>query len=1387
MPIRWEDELYKAHATFQAQIPEAAACDVVIAIFRARLGSPLPADFAAMPDGEPYPSGTAYEVLTAIAARQHHDLPDVYVFRNPEPPSIRLDDPARAEIEGQWQGLKAFFDRWFRTPEGQFKAAFQTFSSTDDFERQAENALRQWIAEHVHEGRTFVWSIAQKGSPFRGLEPFGAKHAPVFFGRDRETAKAIDALKDAAERGIPFLLLLGPSGSGKSSLARAGLVPGLTAPGMVPSIDVWRVAVMRPSEGASPVAALAARLFDGPDDIKEEDKGRPFALPELAEGDYPSTEKFAGALAHDDDSAVQPILRALEKVAEAARTREGYNRPVNARLLLVVDQLDDLFAVQVPEEARTAFARLLARLIASGQVWIVATLRDELYSAFQKETSLHDLKEKGASLDVRSPGPAELVELVRGPAEAAGLSFEKNASTGETLDERLLRDAERGDLLPLLQFTLNRLFGAREGARLTFAAYAALGGIEGAVDKEAESAISALPQEAQAKLGRLLRQLATRSQGALVAAGLDIRPVPLAEAEPDAPSRQLVAALVNARILLTSGWEGAPTLRLAHARVLESWRRAKTIASESADFYRVRDEIEEQFRRWKAANEQRDLLIPSGLPLAEAENIVKRFGGELSDAVRKFIELSARRARAFQRLLAAAAVSFLGLAIVAGGAGYIALRKQKEAIARLYEALELESRFRAEQSRAQLKERYPVEAVLLAMAGLPDLASSDETQKKRPFIPEAQDAYNFAFGQLAERKIFVGHHDVINTAAFSPDGRRIVTASGDRTARLWDVETGKPIGEPLKGHEDVVWSAAFSPDGRRIVTASEDDTARLWDAETGKPIGEPLKGHEGQVRGAVFSPDGRRIVTASMDRTARLWDAETGKPIGEPLKGHEDAVSSAAFSPDGRRIVTASVDKTARLWDAETGKPLGEPLKGHEGLVLSAAFSPDGRRIVTASVDRTARLWDAETGKPLGEPLKGHEGLVLSAAFSPDGRRIVTASRDRTARLWDAETGEPLGEPLKGHEERVVSAAFSPDGRRIVTASWDKTARLWDAETGKPLGEPLQGQSAAFSPDGRRIVTASGDRTARLWDVETGKPIGEPLKGHEDVVWSAAFSPDGRRIVTASEDDTARLWDAENGKPIGEPLKGHEGQVRGAVFSPDGRRIVTASVDDTARLWDAETGKPIGEPLQGQGAAFSPDGRRIVTASGDKTARLWDAETGKPIGEPLKGHEGAVLSAAFSPDGRRIVTASEDRTARLWDAETGKPIGEPLKGHEGAVLSAAFSPDGRRILTASEDRTARLWDAETGKPIGEPLKGHEGEVLSAAFSPDGRRIVTASWDDTARLWEVPNIDMKDRLPRCLSEKQLVAFKLPTTPPRWCIEMNKYPYFDPRGFDEPGPQ
>ncbi|CAG7853492.1 COMPASS-like H3K4 histone methylase component WDR5B {ECO:0000303/PubMed:19567704} Short=AtWDR5B {ECO:0000303/PubMed:19567704} [Serendipita indica DSM 11827] len=291
-------------------------------------------------------------------------------------------------------------------------------------------------------------------------------------------------------------------------------------------------------------------------------------------------------------------------------------------------------------------------------------------------------------------------------------------------------------------------------------------------------------------------------------------------------------------------------------------------------------------------------------------------------------------------------------------------------------------------------------------------------------------------------RTLLGHQNGVTAVAFSPDGMRIVSGSGDKTIQQWDAETGQPMGEPLRGHESSVNAVAFSPDGTRIISGSDDKTIRQWDAETGQPVGEPLRGHEGSVNAVAFSPDGTRIVSGSDDKTIRQWDAETGQPVGEPLRGHEDSVSAVACSPDGTRIVSGSWDKTIQQWDAETGQPMGEPLRGHESSVNAVAFSPDGTRIVSGSWDRTIRQWDAETGQPVGEPLRGHESSVNAVACSPDGTRIVSGSWDKTIQQWDAETGQPIGEPLRGHEGSVNALAFSPDGTQVVSGSIGRTIQI---------------------------------------------------------------------------------------------------------------------------------------------------------------------------------------------------------------------------------------------------------------------------------------------------------------------------------------------------------
>jgi WD40 repeat protein/serine/threonine protein kinase/TPR repeat protein len=630
------------------------------------------------------------------------------------------------------------------------------------------------------------------------------------------------------------------------------------------------------------------------------------------------------------------------------------------------------------------------------------------------------------------------------------------------------------------------------------------------------------------------------------------------------------------------------------------------------------------------------------------------------------------------------------LGVITSVAGLVAVRKEHEAEFQAAQAREAQSRLLTQAAAQRLRDQdiAAAQGIILEVLTNPAFAHARSAAAISIFQEiRASDA------QLA---VLSGHSAPLPSAAYSPDGTRIVTASNDNTARIWDAHTGAQL-VVLLGHGDHVESAAYSPDGTRIITASRDKTARIWDAHTGMQLAL-LSGHD-HIYSAAYSPDGTRIITASHDKAAHIWDARTGAQLAV-LLGHGNNVYSAAYSPDGTRIVTASADKTARIWDAHSGAQLAV-LLGHGNGLSSAAYSPDGMRIVTASSDKTARIWDAHTGAQLAV-LSGHGGALVSAAYSPDGTRVVTASYDNTARIWDADAGTQLA-VFSGHGNTVTTAAYSPDGTRVVTASYDRTARIWDAYTGAQLvllsghGDPVR--AVAYSPDGTRIVTASEDKTARIWDAHNGAQLAV-LLGHRNGLYFAAYSPDGTRIVTASEDKTARIWDANTGAQLA-MLSGHGDFVLSAAYSPDGTRIVSASADTTARIWDARTGAQLAV-LLGHGAtvdsaAYSPDGTHIVTASDDKTARIWDANTGAQLAM-LSGHRDAVDSAAYSPDGTRLVTASDDKTARIWDARTGTQLAV-LSGHGDAVGSAAYSPDGARIVTASFDKTARIWDARVPASI----------------------------------------------------------------------------------------
>ena len=645
-----------------------------------------------------------------------------------------------------------------------------------------------------------------------------------------------------------------------------------------------------------------------------------------------------------------------------------------------------------------------------------------------------------------------------------------------------------------------------------------------------------------------------------------------------------------------------------------------------------------------------------------------------------------------------------------------------------------------------------------------------------------------------------GHTGPVTTASFSPDGKRVVTASHDGTTMVWDVHTGDLV-TTWRGHTQRINTVVYSPDGNTIMTSSSDGTVRLWEAATGTETAslagrsEPIHSASFSLNGkrilansqlgtyvwdtesetvltfiegdqrsncqTTFDPSGNRIATGSSRGQAMLWDVESGEVVTEHI-GHDFQINSAAFNPDGDRVVTASRDGTARVWDTQTGD-LQSELTGHTSSVSMAAFNGSGTKIVTASDDGTACIWGSDTSdKPI--VLGDHPDRVIEAIFSPDDQRVLTRS-GRSVWMWDTRTGKQVAN-LIGHTSSVNDAVFSPDVSLIVTVSDDGTARVWNAEAGG-MAPALRGYSrymktkftpdnsntrtfnpmfaslANFSPDGGLVLVGGSvvgnTNISQVWDVATGRLI-SALQGPPIPVLAASLNMDGSRIAAVSLGGAPWVWDTQTGQQLVQ-LEGHADLVFSTRFSPDARRIVTASNDRTARLWDAQTGAVIavlsGHTGPVNSAVFSPDNKRVVTTSTDMTSRVWDTETGE-LTTLLQSHAGPINAARVSLEGAQIVTASVDHTAKVWDVETGK-LQASLTGHTDSVNAAEFSPDDTHIVTASNDGTARVWDAKTGASSA-TLAGHSSWVSSASYSPDGSRIITGSGDGSIRVWDAVTYD-----------------------------------------------
>ncbi|MEV7892171.1 nSTAND1 domain-containing NTPase [Streptomyces sp. NPDC002817] len=1091
-------------------------------------------------------------------------------------------------------------------------------------------------------------------APYRGLARFEPGDSGLFFGRDRLTADLLDLLRRQR-----FAAVFGPSGSGKSSLLRAGLVPALQQSpetGLRPAV----IRILTP--GAHPARAHAP-LLDADGAGKGGDGGGDrFVIVDQFEEVY--------TLCHDPEERTRFIDLLL-----AARQPAG--------------RLRVLIAVRADFYGRCAEHHALADALRDANLLVSPMNQDELRDAIVKPATATGL----------TPERALTARIIRDVAdESGGLPLMSHAllETWRRRRGRALTEAAYdavGGVSGAIARTAEHLYTQLSPEQAALARDLLLRLItpgEGAQDTRRPAPRAELTAGAHGDAALVLEQLA---RARLVT--LDDDTVDLAH-----------EALITAWPRLHMWIETDRELLRAHRRLTHTAGEWAEHGRDDGVLYRGVRLAEWDDRDTGLLNDLEHEFLAASRDRAQAERAATR-----------------RRVRLTLSGLTATVVALSVLAFVAlvqarrAEAGQeLAFARQLVASARSQAQLDPELGLllatRAYRTSATDETEAALRQALFESRVRAVLASHDGEVLGVSFSPDGRYLATsggdgairvWRYGTtLRDPVVLRGHHEgQVWTPVFSPDGTRITAAGQDGTVSVWTwASSAKPV--TLRGHTARVWSATFSPDGRSVASVGDDGTVRIWNA-TGRGERVVLRGHDGRTLGVSYSPDGRRLASSGGDGTVRIWNVESRRTT-VVLRGHGDSVEAVAFSPDGQRIATASTDGTARLWDPAA--PTESVVLGsHDGTAEGIGFSPDGTRVASTGNDGTVRIWNVHhRAAPL--ILRGHRGAVMTVAFAPDGRHLVSVSEDGTVRIWDA---APTGSDsvLTGHEGPVWATVPSRDGHRLASASADGTVRVWRTGSTAPptvlRGHDGEVLGVAFSPDGRRVAGTGDDGTTRIWPVDGAtKPV--VLRGHGGAVWTAEFSPDGRRLVTGGSDGTVRIWHTTSGAA---PLVVDTGQdnVRYVAYSPDGHRVAAAGLDGTIHVLDPTTGEEL-EVLRGHNGlvwsvAFSPDGRHLVSGGNDGTARLWDlTRPGGP--RVLNGHQGVVWSVAFSSDSRRVATTGNDATTRIWET-TGSSPPVVLHGFGASVENTNFLP-GNRFVSSHDDGTVRVWTCRPCEPIDEVLR-----------------------------------------------------------------------------------
>ncbi|MHC5914838.1 MAG: NACHT and WD repeat domain-containing protein [Nostoc sp.] len=1156
-------------------------------------------------------------------------------------------------------------------------------------------------------------------SPYKGLKKFESADKDLFFGRDQFLTGLVNELEQTN-----LILLLGASGSGKSSVVRAGLIPWLSQKWGSRLVNLTLTPDTDPFE--SFYASLLSKYKQSEAQIAREAKG----------------------------STLTEVVKSLKEPDD--------------NWFILIDQFEELFTTSLADK-RDNFITSLVQLSNTKEhsVKIMATMRADFLDRLSPYPQLVKATDKHRPL-IAEMQLDELRLAIEQPAAQYGVVFE----TGVV--EEIIKDIQgQAGYLPLLQYTLNLLWdtevqtGSINDRTLNISTYRELGGVRGALQKHVDQIYSALLEPEKLATQRIFLKLV--SIGGDFESSTEWKPVRRRANRfefSDQLEQSVLVKLINENLLVSDRQPQAQesTVEIAHEILLTSWETLNIWIKENRQVIALRNRLNDDVVRWQSKKKEDELWSGSRLEqvleLRQDQTFNQVLGG-FSETASKFIDASARRRDRRRRTTIIGLTTFSTFAFtltgVAGVGWYNASLNQINA----YLA----------SSKAYLATDQKLDALIDSIKAGKQLESTfsvDADTQLQVVNRLQQTVYNVReFNRLSWPT------DSVETASFSPDARIIAAAGNDGTIKVWSL-SGELL-HTLKGHKGFIKSISFSPNGKIIASASSDQTVKLWSID-GKLLCT-LQGHSREVLQVSFSPDGKTIASSSSDDTIKLWNLKgellhtiknpdswdfifspNGKIIAASYypdfsdavlnsnyikelkkyinsrkkniiklwnlngklitayKAHEDDLININFSSNGQILASAAVDGI-KLWST-SGKLLHTLKEGG----YNVRFSPDGKTIASWGKDDTIKLWSLE-GKLLYTIEQGGELID----FSPNGRTIASLDNNNTIKIWSL-SGKLLS-VLEGHTDKVLSVKFSPNSQTISSVSKDKTVRIWNLFNELP--ETIKAhkgavKSVSFSPDGKTIASASDDKTVKLWSL-SGNLL-HTLKGHTAPVESVTFSPDGKIIASASDDKTVKLWSSSGN--LLHTLEGHTLEVKSVTFSPDGKTIASGDSSSEIRFWNL-SGKLLNkielDDANGVNSiSFSPDGKTIA-------AGIWDIKlldlSGKLL-HNLEGHEDVVFNVTFSPDGQVIASASLDDTIRLWDL-SGKLL-KTFGGNEGSVSSVSFNPDGKTIASSGH-ATVKVWNL-SGELLS-TFKDNSDYVWSVSFSPDGQTIAFASDDGTVKLWD----------------------------------------------------